>query len=159
MLLDKQTEHGGKRFHPISVFLPICHPVFAFPGFVCEAIFVCASSLSICASECVPSRRLKKAACKQAYTHVHSWSHGCPQVLTPLPFFPSQPPMCPSCPNPFPGRKALIEGAGFSLWPVGAHYCVFISKWGLPDWFNIHVSASYFWPSTHRLQHCQISPA
>lgn len=47
---------------------------------------------------------------------------------TPLPFFPSHPPMCPSCPNPFPGRKALIEGAGFGLWPVGAHYCVFISK-------------------------------
>uniref|UniRef100_A0A3Q1GG63 Ets2 repressor factor like 1 n=1 Tax=Acanthochromis polyacanthus TaxID=80966 RepID=A0A3Q1GG63_9TELE len=54
----------------------------------------------------------------------------CPRVLFP-PFFPSHPPlppMCPRCPNPFPGRKALIEGAGFSLWPVGAHYCVFISK-------------------------------
>lgn len=63
--------------------------------------------------------------------------------------YPSLPPMCTPCPNPFPSRKALIEGAGFSLWPVGAHYCVFISKWGLPDWFNIHVSASYSWPYIH----------
>lgn len=63
--------------------------------------------------------------------------------------YPSLPPMCAPCPNPFPSRKALIEGAGFSLWPVGAHYCVFISKWGLPDWFNIHVSASYSWPYIH----------
>uniref|UniRef100_A0A3B1JF33 Ets2 repressor factor like 1 n=1 Tax=Astyanax mexicanus TaxID=7994 RepID=A0A3B1JF33_ASTMX len=44
------------------------------------------------------------------------------------PPYPDLTPMCPPCPNPFPGRKALIEGAGFSLWPVGAHYCVFISK-------------------------------
>lgn len=64
---------------------------------------------------------------------------------TPSPSFPLTLP-CPSCPNPFPGRKALIEGAGLGLWPVGTHYCVFISKWGLADWFNIHVSASYFWP-------------
>lgn len=49
------------------------------------------------------------------------------------PFYPDLAPMCPPCPNPFPGRKVLIEGAGFSLWPVGVHYCVFISKRGLPD--------------------------
>lgn len=65
-------------------------------------------------------------------------------------FYPDVTPMCPPCPNPFPGRKVLIEGAGFSLWPVGVHYCVFISKRGLPDWFNIHVSASYSWPRTQR---------
>lgn len=76
----------------------------------------------------------------------------CPQVLflPPPLFYPDLTPMCPPCPNPFPGRKVLIEGAGFSLWPVGVHYCVFISKRGLPDWFNIHVSASYSWPRTQR---------
>lgn len=103
--------------------------------------FVCASAHSIRASECVRMRRATEVVSKQMYSHTHALliTQPAPPPSSPLclssgpipPFFPSHPPlppMCPRCPNPFPGRKALIEGAGFSLWPVGAHYCVFISK-------------------------------
>lgn len=86
-------------------------------------------------------RKAREAVGKQMYSHTDTIliTEAAPSPSSLLclssgpipPFFPSHPPfppMCPRCPNPFPGRKALIEGAGFSLWPVGAHYCVFISK-------------------------------
>ena len=88
------------------------------------------------------TRRLKHTHSPSSQTHTHththrrSSSHKQPPLILfvlgsfypLLPFSTSSPSHVSPCPNPFPGRKALIEGAGFSLWPVGAHYCVFISK-------------------------------
>lgn len=167
---EKQVQHW--RNHPAFQH-DLCMCVSTKPVYVtahsskclCLCLYSCAYYMCIRMCTTVQSWSL---VCKQMYSHTDALLiTQLPSLLClssgPIPpFFPSHPPlppMCPRCPNPFPGRKALIEGAGFGLWPVGTHYCVFISKWGLPDWFNIHVSASYSWPSTQRLHHCQISLA
>lgn len=105
---------------------------------ICLCLYL--RTLHTCIRMCTNVQSYRAGVQTDVFTHTCTPHHTiCPPPLSPLflssgpfpPFSPSHPPlppMCPRCPNPFPGRKALIEGAGFSLWPVGAHYCVFISK-------------------------------